>query len=178
MDIAKLEAFVAGKISATRLPGLSIALVKGGEVVYSRGFGLADIERRRAATPQTLYGAASITKSFAAISILQLAEKGLLKLSDPVERFLPCPLKSKDAPIRIEHLLTHTSGIPALGYIEGVLRHAHQIGGCELTIKSARDVLKFAQDADARAETSPGERWFYLNEGYVLLGEIIERISG
>ena len=77
MDTAKLEAFISEKMSATRLPGLSIALVKGEEVVYSRGFGLADVERTRAATPQTLYGAASITKSFTAISILQLAEKGL-----------------------------------------------------------------------------------------------------
>src|SRR5690348_15526020 len=118
MDIAKLEAFISEKMTATRLPGLSIALLKGEEVVYSHGFGLVDLERRRAATPQTLYGAASITKSFAAISILQLAEKGMLKLSDPVERFLSCPIKSKDAPIRIEHLLTHTCGMPALGYIE------------------------------------------------------------
>jgi CubicO group peptidase (beta-lactamase class C family) len=179
MNTARLEAFIFDKMAATRLPGLSIALIKGGEVVYARGFGLADIAKSRCATPQTLYGAASVTKSFVAIAILQLAEKGLLKLSDPVERHLPCPFTSKGEPVRIEHLLTHSSGTPTLGYIEAVLRHAHQIGGCCLPIACARDVMTFAQGAkDEWVEAEPGERWFYLNEGYVLLGEIIAKLSG
>jgi CubicO group peptidase (beta-lactamase class C family) len=179
MNTARLEAFIFDKMALTRLPGLSIALVHDGEVAYARGFGLADIARGRCATPQTIYGAASITKSFAAIAILQLAEKGLLKLSDPAEKFLPCPFKSKSEPVRIEHLLTHSSGYPALGYIEAVLRHAHDIGGCCLPIACPRDVLTFAQGApDDWAEAKPGERWFYLNEGYVLLGEIIAKVSG
>src|SRR5262245_2721753 len=97
----ELESFIFDKMSATRLPGLSIALVKDGEVVYSRGFGVADIAIGKPVTPQTLFGAASITKSFTAISILQLAEKGLLSLSDPVGKFLPCPMRSKHGEIRI-----------------------------------------------------------------------------
>src|SRR5215212_9366825 len=134
MDIPKLESFIFDKMSATRLPGLSVALVKGDEIVYTRGFGQADIARGRPAKPETLYGAASVTKSFVAIAILQLAEKGLLKLSDPVEKHVTCPLRSTDGVITIEHLLSHTSGTPALAYIEAVLRHAHQIGGCPLPI--------------------------------------------
>jgi CubicO group peptidase (beta-lactamase class C family) len=179
MDATKLESFIFEKMSATRLPGLSIALVRGGDVVYARGFGHADIASGRSTKPETLFGAASITKSFVAIAILQLAEKGLLKLTDPVDRFVPVPFKSKTGePIRIEHLLTHTSGMPALGYIEAVLRHAHQIGGCSLPISGPRDVLTFAQGSDDWIESKPGERWFYLNEGYVLLSEIVERVSG
>ena len=179
MNTHALESFIFDKMSATRLPGLSIALVKGDDVVYARGFGHADIARGTSARPETLFGAASITKSFVAIAILQLADKGLLKLTDPVDRFIPCPFKSKTGePIRIEHLLTHTSGMPALGYIEAVLRHAHQIGGCALPISGARDVITFAQGCDDWIESKPGERWFYLNEGYVLLGEIVERITG
>jgi len=179
MDTAKLESFVFEKMSSSRLPGLSLALVKDGDVVYARGFGQADIGKSRAATPQTLYGAASITKSFVAIAILQLAERGLLAVSDPVEKFVPCPIPSKGgATIRLEHLLTHTSGMPALAYIEAVLRHAHGIGGCPLPIGTPRDVLTFVHGSDDWAETAPGERWFYLNEGYVLLGEIIAKVSG
>jgi CubicO group peptidase (beta-lactamase class C family) len=179
MNTTRLESFIFDKMSATRLPGLSIALVKAGEVVYSRGFGLADIAHGRSATPGTLYGAASITKSFTAIAILQLVEKGLLKLSDPVEKHLPCPFKSNSQPVRIEHLLTHTCGYPALAYIEAVLRHAHQIGGCNLPIACPRDVLTFAKVApDDWAEATPGERYFYFNEGYVLLGEIIFKVTG
>src|SRR4051812_21407594 len=179
MDTARLEAFILEKMSATRLPGLSIALLKDEQVVYARGFGQRDIARDLPVTPTTLFGAASITKSFIAIAILQLAEKGLLKLSDPIEKFLPCPLCSKsDEPIRIEHLLTHTSGTPALGYIEAVLRHAHGIGGCELNIRGVQDVLNFTAGGKGWIEAAPGERWFYLNEGYVLLGEIVAKVSG
>jgi CubicO group peptidase (beta-lactamase class C family) len=178
MNVAGLESFVFDKMSATRLPGLSLALLKDDQVVYARGFGQADIARGRAATPHTLYGSASLTKSLTAIAILQLAEKGLLKLDDPVERFVESPIKSRRGAVRIEHLLAHTSGPPALGYIEGVLRHAHQIGGCTLPIASARDVMTFAHGGDAWAEAAPGERWFYLNEGYVLLGEMVAKLSG
>jgi CubicO group peptidase (beta-lactamase class C family) len=177
MDTAKLENFVFDKMAATRLPGLSIALVRGGEVVYARGFGQANIEKNRAATPRTLYGAASITKSFVAIAALQLVERGLIKLSDPVEKFLPCPIKSTDGVVTIEHLLTHTSGLPALGYIEAVLRHAHGIGGTNLPIAAPRDVATFAQGSDDWAESPAGRRWFYLNEGYVLLGEIVGKVA-
>ena len=178
MDTTKLEAFIFDKMAATRLPGLSIALVRGSEVVYARGFGQANIERNRAATPQTLYGAASITKSFIAIAILQLVERGIIKLTDSVEKFLPCPIKSTDGVVTIEHLLTHKSGMPALGYIEATLRHAHGIGGTNLPIAAPRDVATFAHGCDAWAESPAGERWFYLNEGYVLLGEIVGKIAG
>jgi len=178
MNTARLEAFIFDKMSATRLPGLSIAVVRDGKVVYARGFGQANIEKSRAATPQTLYGAASITKSFIAIAILQLAERGLIKLNDPVEEFLPCPIKSSDGVVTIEHLLTHTSGLPAIGYIEAVLRHAHGIGGANLAIASPRDVMTFAQESESWAESPAGQRWFYLNEGYVLLGEIVGKITG
>src|SRR3954467_9560127 len=115
MNTTQLDAFIFDKMSATRLPGLSIPLVRGDDVVYSRGFGVADIEHGRAATPDTLFGAASLTKSFVAIAVLQLVERGLLKLSDPVEQITPCPIKSSRGVVRIEHLLTHTSGTPALG---------------------------------------------------------------
>jgi CubicO group peptidase (beta-lactamase class C family) len=178
MNTSQLESFIFDKMAATRLPGLSIALVKDDDVVYSHGFGQRDIARGLPVTPETLFGAASITKSFTAIAILQLVERGLLKLTDPVDEIVPSPIKSTGGRITIEHLLTHTTGTPALGYIEAALRHAHQIGGCPLPISGPRDVMTFAQGSDDWAESKPGERWFYLNEGYVLLGEIIERVSG
>jgi CubicO group peptidase (beta-lactamase class C family) len=180
MNTAALESFIFDKMSATRLPGLSVALVKDGRVAYARGFGHADIARGKPATERTLYGAASLTKSFLAVAVLQLVEKGLLKLTDPAEKFGPCPIKSTAGDVTIEHLLTHTSGTPALGYIEAVLRHAHGIGGCHLPIADARDVLTFAQGAAATGwpEAPAGDRWFYLNEGYVLLGEIVHKLTG
>jgi hypothetical protein len=89
-----LESFMAEKMSSTRLPGLSIALVRGDDVVYAKGFGVADIEQSTHATPETIYGAASITKSFVAIAILQLVERGLISLQDPVDKHLDWPLNN------------------------------------------------------------------------------------
>jgi len=83
LNFARLEDFIFEKISKTHMPGLSLAIVKDGEVIYSRGFGFRDLEYGLRAIPETLYGVGSVTKSFTALSIMQLAEKGKLGLEDP-----------------------------------------------------------------------------------------------
>jgi CubicO group peptidase (beta-lactamase class C family) len=178
MDTNQLDAFVFEKMAATRLPGLAMVVVKGGDVLHARGYGLADIARARPVTTDTLFGAASITKSFVAIALLQLAEQGKLKLDDPVDRYLTWPIRTNGPRVTLAHLLAHTCGTPALGYIEAVLRHAHDIGGTPLPIGKPADVVPFMHGADDWNEAAPGERWFYFNEGYVLLGEIIRGVSG
>lgn len=178
MNASLLDSFITEKMTSTRLPGLSIALVRGDDVVYAKGFGVADIEQNKPATPDTVYGAASITKSFVAIAILQLAERGLIRLQDSVAEHLNWPLTNPHGVVRIEHLLAHTSGWAATAYIEAILRHAHQIGGIELPIRRPADVIAFLRGADDWVECPPGERWHYFNEGYVALGEIIARLTG
>ncbi|MDZ7703937.1 MAG: serine hydrolase [Trueperaceae bacterium] len=178
MDIRQLEHFIFGHMTESGLPGLSLALVAGGEVVYRGGFGHRDLVRGRAATPDTLYGVGSITKSLTALAVMQLAEEGRLELSDPVDTHLPIRLEARGEVVRLEHLLSHTSGFPALAYSEALLRSAHHIGGRPLPIASPEDVMRFMHGADDWAEAAPGERWFYFNEGYALLGLIIENLSG
>ncbi len=177
-DFERLEVFIQERMSETKLPGLSIALVKGDEVIWARGFGFRDLERGLPATPETLYAIGSITKSFTAIALLQLAEQGKLSLDDPVEAHLPFRLKPQGKPVRIWHLLTHSSGLPALAYAEASIRAATGAGGKFLPIATCDDMLTFMRDAEDWALTRPGERWFYLNEGYVLLGCIVQRCSG
>ena len=75
MSFAKLEKFIFAKMSETKLPGLSAAIVKGDEVIWVKAFGFRDIEGGLAATPHTLYGIGSVTKSFTALSIMQLVEE-------------------------------------------------------------------------------------------------------
>jgi CubicO group peptidase (beta-lactamase class C family) len=178
MNIAALEAFIFDKMSTSRFPGLSIAVVKGDDIVYARGFGQADINKAAATTPDTIYGAASITKSFTAIAILQLAEKGLLDLNDPVDKHIAFPIQHKDGPIRIKHLLAHTQGIAALGYLEALLGYHNNMSGAPLAIASPKDVPMFMQGGESWIHCPPGERWFYFNEGYVLMGEIVAKLSG
>lgn len=178
MDIRRLEAFVFEKMAATRLPGLSLALVENDDLVYARGFGQRDLKHGLPATPATLYCIGSVTKSFTALAVMRLAERGLLDPADPVERYLPFPFRPKGGTVRLEHLLAHTSGIPALAYSEALIGHANGTGSRWLPISGPEDVLTFMDGAEEWEESEPGERWAYANEGYALLGLIIERVSG
>ncbi|MEM3581479.1 MAG: serine hydrolase [Candidatus Bathyarchaeia archaeon] len=179
MDYGRLEEFIFEKLSRTHLPGLSLAIIEDGELAYCRGFGFRDLDYGLMATPETLYGVGSVTKSFTALSIMQLAEKGKLSLEDPVKKYVPIDLEPKGGkPVKIWHLLCHASGIPALAYAEGLIRYMTGAGGKWVLIASAEDLFTFMRDANHWALTKPGERWFYLNEGYVILGYIIEKVSG
>ena len=178
LDFGRLEDFIFEKMSKTHLPGLSVAIVKDGEVVYSRGFCFRDLEYGLRATPDTLYGIGSVTKSFTALSIMQLVEDAKLSLDEPVSKYVPLDLKSGEEPIRVWHLLSHASGIPALAYAEAFIRYVTGAGDKWIPIGSCEDVLTFMREANQWALTRPGERWFYLNEGYVILGYIIKKLSG
>jgi len=177
-DESKFESFVFEKMSKAKIPGLSVVLVKDGELIYSRGFGFRDVERGLEATPNTIYGIGSVTKSFTALAIMQLVEEGKLNLEDPLEKYLPLKMRPKDEPIRIVNLLTHSSGIPALGYAEAFIRNVIGEEATWIPMASYEDMLAFLSGAEEWAEAKPGLKFFYLNEGYVLLGYIVEKVSG
>ncbi|MCS7187411.1 MAG: serine hydrolase [Armatimonadota bacterium] len=178
MDWQRLEAYVFEKMSKTKLPGLSMAIVKDGEVVYARGFGFRDLESGAPMTPQTRVGIGSVTKSFTALSIMMLVEEGKIGLDDPVDKFVPISLRPFGEPVRVWHLLTHSSGIPALAYAEAFIRYVVGEEATWIPIASFDDLKAFMSDAENWAAAKPGERFFYLNEGYLLLGRIIEVASG
>lgn len=178
MQTHALETFVLERMAKSKLSAVSMALIEGDRIVWSRGFGLRDRERGLPATPQTNYNIGSVTKSFTCVAIMQLQERGLLSIEDPVDKYLDLRLKPFGEPVRIRHLMSHTSGLPATAYLENLLRYHHGATDKILPLGSLQDMLTFLNGAEDWVETRPGERWFYLNEGYVLLGAIIERLSG
>ncbi|MCI2424667.1 beta-lactamase family protein [Candidatus Acetothermia bacterium] len=178
MSFAKLEEFIFTKMSETKLPGLSAAVIKGDEVIWKKGFGFRNLECGFPATPSTLYRIGSVTKSFTALSIMQLVEQGKLRLDDPVANYAPVNIKPGGENIRISHLLSHSSGIPALAYSEAMIRGATGAGENWFPIADYSDILTFMADAQDWTLNRPGERWFYSNEGYAILGYIIEKSSG
>ena len=172
----KLESFIFSKIVKYRMPGLSIAIMRDGEVIYAKGFGFRDLESSAPATPGTSYCVGSVTKAFTATAVMQLVERGLLSLDDSVSKYVSTV---KDPEIRVHHLLTHTSGIPALGYAEMLIDTYYGFrADALLPIATPEDVLTFMGEYEEYPRYKPGERWFYLNEGYVLLGKVIEKASG
>ena len=160
-----------------KLPGYSIAVVNEGETVYAMGFGSRDPGRSLPATPDTLYGIGSITKSFVAIGIMQLAEKGLLTLDDPVNIHIPFKLGLPGKPITIRHLLTHSSGLPSVASSSVAL---HRGVGADTGIPwgSVDDFYRLVNGAQDEIAAEPGRRFFYHNAGWRMLGHVIQEKSG
>jgi CubicO group peptidase (beta-lactamase class C family) len=178
MNLQALETFVLERMSKTKLSAVSLAIVDGDRIIYERGFGLRNRELGLPATPATNYNIGSVTKSFTCVAIMQLQEKGLLSIEDPVDKFVDLRLKPFGEPVLIRHLMSHTSGLPATAYLENLLRYHHGATDRLLPLGNVADMLTFMNGAEDWVETRPGERWFYLNEGYVLLGAIIEQVTG
>lgn len=148
-------------------PGAALLVLRDGEAVVRRGYGMADLEGGVRATPQTSFRLASISKQFTAAAVLLLAEDGALRLDHPVRRWLPELPASADA-ITLHHLLTHASGL--IDYEDLMAPDA------TAQVHDA-DVLRLLAAQD-RAYFSPGIGYRYSNSGYALLALVVERASG
>lgn len=152
-------------------PGLAVAIVHGGDLVWAAGFGAADLESGAPVTPDTPFRLGSVSKLFTATAILELRDAGKLRLDDPVVGHLPWfSIRSDFAdagPITVEHLLTHTSGLPREGPFPYWTTHDFP------TVEELRGALP-----SIRALTPPGESYRYSNLGIGLLGQIVASASG
>ncbi|ASJ17236.1 serine hydrolase [Thermococcus chitonophagus] len=172
-----MEEFIVEKMKENKIPGISYGVIEG-EKVEMRGIGFRNVEKALPATERTLYGIASVTKSFTALAIMKLVEEGKLDLNAEVESILGIELKPFGEPVRIHHLLTHSSGIPSLGYAEAFIDGFFGSKESWLPMAKPQDLVPFIKDMESWAVAKPGERFFYSNTGYVLLGLIIEKASG
>jgi CubicO group peptidase (beta-lactamase class C family) len=149
--------------SEQRLPSVSATAFRGDEVLWDQALGLADVEGKREATPDTQYRIGSITKTFTAVCVLQLRDAGELSLDDPLTRFIP---ESAHAPT-LARLLTHSSGL-----------QREPPGEIWETLKAPSREELVAATADAELVLSPGSWWHYSNLAFALLGEVVARIGG
>ncbi len=174
-----LDSFIIDKMSHARIPGLSLAILKDNEVFYSRGYGFKNISKALPADEKTLYGIGSVTKSFTALSIMMLVEEGKISLDDLIVKYVNnLPKSFREKEITVHHLLTHSSGIPALAYAEAYIRGLLGLGDSWLPLSQLEDIIGFMDDVDDWFISEPGERFFYLNEAYALLGILISKVSG
>ncbi len=170
-SLARADAWVARQLSEHELLGGALVVTYEDRVVLVRTYGVADRLTGRAVQLDTPFVSASIAKSFTAVAILQLRDRGLLELDAPVQRYLPW-FRVLDEPasrkITIRHLLNHTSGLP---------ENAHAVVWQNPSI---RDSLENGVRALAaiRLRNSPGASFVYSNMNYATLGLIVERVSG
>ena len=151
-------------------PGVSLAVVRDGKIIYGRGYGLANLEYNVPNGPTTVFHAASVSKQFTALSIHLLAQEGKLSLDDPIRKYLP-EMALEGPPVTIRHLLHHTSGLRDVWDLLTLagLRLDDGITDNDIT------GLLFQQK---ELNFKPGEEEFYSNSGYALLGLIVRRVSG
>ena len=153
--------------SGTTVPGASVVVISDGRVAVRRAYGMADLERRVAATPETDYRLASVSKQFTAMAVMLLVKDGKVRYDQAVREFLPeLPAAARAATVR--QLLNHTSGLWDYEDLISDSRTAQLDGRDVLALLASKDSLFFPA----------GTRYRYSNSGYVLLGTIVERVSG
>ena len=154
-------------------PGLAIMIQTPGKLLFTKGYGLANLATNEPITPRTMFELASVSKTFTATAILMLQDRGLLSINDDIRKYLPeLPNYRPDDPIRIHHLLSHTSGLPEYFDFKKVPK-AHE------TYRDNADFLPmFAKvQADFPQKFKPGAKHDYCNSNYLLLAMIIERVA-
>ncbi len=164
-DWSAVDAFVRSEMVKQRVPGLALAVVRNGVLLRAQGFGSANLEHNVPVTAATVFQSGSVGKQFTATLVMQLIGEGKLSLDDRLAKFFPNgPAAWRD--ITIRQMLSHTSGISEKFY-EKVDLH-----------------LEYADSTVARIigeqplDFVPGSRWRYSNPGYVMLGFVIEKVTG
>jgi CubicO group peptidase (beta-lactamase class C family) len=164
------SAWLEGQIAYRGLPGIVVGVVADQELVWTAGFGFANTAAKILMTPQTRFRMASHSKLFTATAIMQLREQGKLRLDDPVSKYLPWfqvkPAGPDDAPITIEELLTHSSGLP------------REAGAHWTTYEFPTQEQLRNLTPERQAAFAPEVRWKYSNLAYSIAGMIVEAVSG
>lgn len=166
-----IEKAVANFMAANSVPGISVAVVQNGELVWSEGFGMADLENFVPASPATLYRLGSISKPITATAILQLSEHGKLDLDAEVQKYCPA-FPKKEWPITTREVLGHLAGI----------RHYNPDGKGDIPEDSAKHFASMEESLKIFAAdplvAKPGTKFHYSTYGYTLLGCVLEGASG
>lgn len=170
-DMAVVDRYVEEQLATLGVPGAALAVVQRDGAVHLRGFGRAD-GAGRPITPQTPLLIGSLTKSITAVAVMQLVEQGRVELDVPVRRYIPwfrVADPEASAQITVRHLLTHTSGISGRGEADWLRRGDDAADAIERLVRALADTGLTAQ---------PGTTWQYASANYVILGLIVEVVSG
>jgi putative ATP-binding cassette transporter len=165
-----VEDFVRELMEKADIPGVSIAIVKGDGAEYVKGFGYADLDAKKKVTPKTTFELASCSKSYTALAALQLEEKGIINLDDPVSKYFPwfyVTHKEKKYKITLRQLLHHSSGIPW-----NSIAKIPQGNSDDSLEKTVRNIVGI------ELNNIPGKKFEYATINYDVIGAVIEKASG
>jgi CubicO group peptidase (beta-lactamase class C family) len=160
------EEYVEQVMKENHIAGAAVAVSSGGDVVYAKGFGVRDITKDDPVTPESIFGVASVSKSFTALAVSQLVDRGLVSLDDPVTKYIPeFRLHGADmSRVTVRHILSHSTGLPPMTRREDIIR--------------LQDHVEFLNGETYELLGKPGEYFSYANDTFLLNGLIIERLTG
>jgi len=156
---------------STVRPGCALSVMRDGQILYKRGYGMADLDHDVPITAETVFHVASISKQFTAAAIVLLAQDGKLSLDDEVHKYIP-ELPDFGVPITIRHLIYHTSGLRDQWNLLGLAGWRYSLD--LITDDDVMDLMSRQKDLNFK----PGEKHVYCNTGYTLLAQIVKRVSG
>lgn len=167
-----IDRYVNAEITRQQLPGLALGIFRNGQAVLAKGYGLANVELNVPMSADSVLQSGSVGKSFTATAVMMLVEQGKIGLDDSIRQYFP-EAPASWAPITVAHLLSHTSGLsaydtPALQKPGGPLDIRRDFTEAQL----AKAIAKLPLDFKA------GQNWAYENTNFVLLGILIQRVSG
>ncbi len=163
----ELDSIIRKAVADKQMIGLSVGVMQNGKVILAKGYGVADLGSTKAVTPETLFGIGSVTKQFTCSALLLLAEEKKLSLRDPVSKYMPNLTRARD--ITLLDLGQHVSGYRDYYPLDFVDREMQ---------KPATDEAIIAEYATRPLDFDPGTRWSYSNTNFLILGRVIERVSG
>ena len=166
-DTGRMDRTIQSYVANRQFMG-SVLVARDARVIYSKGFGSANLEWDIPNSPATKFRLGSVTKQFTAACVLLLEERGKLSVADPLKKYFPAAPAAWDK-ITIYHLLTHTSGIPSFTGFPDYAKLEPFANTPEQLVARFRD---------KPLDFEPGEKWQYSNSGYVLLGHLIEKVTG
>jgi CubicO group peptidase (beta-lactamase class C family) len=187
------EPFAQARLEQAQVPGGAIGICKDGELVYFGSFGFRDVEKQHPITPETIFGIASVTKSFTCMAIMQLQEAGKLSVHDPVVQYLPefrMPQDQFTRDVTIHHFMTHTPGMPPLPFLTSAMKRSMEQDPSVLetepecvdesvpVVDTYEELMEQIGSFPEEVLGRPGEAFSYNNDVYGLLGAIVERVSG
>jgi CubicO group peptidase (beta-lactamase class C family) len=152
-------------------PGVAVIIIKNGKIIINKCYGLADIEHKIPITSKTVFNLASVSKQFTAFSILLLEKEGQLNLYDDIHKYIP-DLPNYSKSVTIQNLLNHTSGV--WDYYDMMTTFG---GYNELDHYTLNEVLTFLKK-QKQLLFEPGSQWIYSNSNYILLSQVVEKVTG
>ena len=166
-DVAAIDAYISAFVKEKGLVGMSVAMMRDGQIVLAKGYGQRSREAMLPVEPETSFAVGSVTKQFVCACVLLLAEEGKLAVTDPVAKYFPHVTRASD--ITLLDLMNHTAGYPDYYPLDFLDRRMLRPITLDALLKDY---------ATGKLDFEPGSRYSYSNTGYILLGDVIEKVAG